>query len=118
MSDDGELDIRLGNAYLNLTQYDDCVTSVRAGLRKGGLRSEENAQISLGMCLYNLREYSEARTAFRAARQADGTRRMADQWLRVIDAEVERNRQIRLAQEAARRQQQEVERRRAEMDRA
>ncbi len=118
LSDDGELDIRLGNAYLNLAQYDDCVTSVRSGIRKGGLRSEENAQISLGMCLYNLREYSEARTAFQSARRTDGTRRMADQWIRVIDAEVERNRQIRLAQEAARRQQQEVERRRAEMDRA
>ena len=118
LSDDGELDVRLGNAYLNLAQYDDCVTSVRAGIRKGGLRSEENARISLGMCLYNLREYSEARTAFREARQTDSTRRMADQWIRVIDAEVERNRQIRLAQEAARRQQQEVERRRSEMDRA
>ena len=117
LSDDGELDVRLGNAYLNLGQHEDCVTAVRSGLRKGELRNEDNAQISLGMCLYNLREYSEARDAFRAAREADRSRRIADQWIRVIDAEVERNRQIRLAQEAARRQLAEVERRRQEMDR-
>ena len=117
LSDDGELDVRLGNAYLNLAQHEDCVTSVRAGIRKGGLRNVDNAQISLGMCLYNLREYSDARTAFQAASRAERSRRISNQWIRVIDQEVERNRQIRLAQEAARRQQQEVERRRSEMDR-
>ncbi len=117
LSDEGELDVRLANAYLNLAQFDDCVTSVRTGIRKGGLRNEDNARISLGMCLYNLREYSEARDAFEIAARAESTRRMARQWIQVIDAEVERNRQIRLAQEAARRQQQEVERRRSEMDR-
>lgn len=117
LSDDGELDVRLGNAYLNLGQYEDCVTAVRAGLRKGDLRNASNAQISLGMCLYNLHEYSDARSAFQAAGRSESGRRISNQWIRVIDQEVERNRQIRLAQEAARRQLQEVERRREAMDR-
>ncbi len=108
LSEDGELDVRLGNSYLNLGQYEECVTAVRQGIRKGDLRNEDNAQISLGMCLYNLREYSDARSAFQVAARSERSRRISNQWIRVIDAEVERNRQIRLAQEAARRQREAV----------
>ena len=118
LADDGELDIRLGNSYLNIGEYSECVASVRAGLRKGGLKNADNAQISLGMCLYNLRQYSEARDAFRAAARVDKSRRIANQWIRVIDAEVERNRQIRLAQEAARKKREEVQARRDAANRA
>ncbi len=118
LSDDGELDVRLGNAYLNLSEYNDCVSAVRTGIRKGGLRYPENAHISLGMCLYNLRQYSDAKTAFRQAAKVQKSRRVANQWLRVIDAEIERNRQIRLAQEAARKKREEVDARRAASSRA
>ena len=118
LSDDGELDVRLGNSYLNIGEYSDCVASVRNGLRKGGLKSPDNAQISLGMCLYNLRQYDEARDAFRDAARVDKSRRVANQWIRVIDAEVERNRQIRLAQEAARKKREEVQARRDAANRA
>ena len=64
------------------------------------------------MCLYNLRQYSEAREEFRKAARVEKSRRIANQWIRVIDAEVERNRQIRLAQEAARKKREEVQARR------
>ena len=33
LSEDGELDVRLGNAYLNTGQYTECAASVRSGLR-------------------------------------------------------------------------------------
>ncbi len=112
LSSDGELDVRLGNAYLNTGNHAECVKSVREGLRKGGLKSTDNAQISLGMCLYNQRKYSEATAAFRAARKVERSRRIADQWIKVIDADVERNRQIRLAEEAAQKKRKEIEERR------
>ena len=118
LSDKGELDIRLGNAYLNLSEYNDCVSSVRTGIRKGGLRNPDNANISLGMCLYNLRQYGDSKTAFRAASRVQKSRRISNQWIRVIDAEIERNRQIRLAQEAARKKRAEVDARRAASNRA
>jgi tetratricopeptide (TPR) repeat protein len=118
LAEDGELDVRLGNAYLNLSEYNDCVSAVRTGIRKGGLRYPENAHISLGMCLYNLRQYSDAKKAFRQAAKVEKSRRVANQWLRVIDAEIERNRQIRLAQEAARKKREEVDARRAASSRA
>jgi tetratricopeptide (TPR) repeat protein len=118
LSSDGELDVRLGNALLNTGEYGDCVASVRAGIRKGGLKSPDNAQISLGMCLYNLRQYSAAIKAFDTAAKTPRSRRIANQWTRVIRADIDRNEQIRLAEEAARKKRKEISDRRAKSGRA
>lgn len=125
LSDDGELDVRLGNAYLNIGKYDECITAVRAGLRKDEkgrqkkdrLKSPDHAQISLGMCLYNKQEYKASIRAFRAAAKTTRSRRVANQWIRVIDADVERNQAIRDAQAAARKKRKEVDERRAQSNR-
>jgi tetratricopeptide (TPR) repeat protein len=117
LSDDGELDVRLGNTYLNLGDYDGCISAVQDGLRKGGLKNVDNAQISLGMCLYNKRRYQAAIDAFRAASKTPRSRKVAQQWISVINADVERNEQIRLAQEAANKKRKEVEARRQQADR-
>ena len=111
LSIDGELDVRLGNALLNTGNYKDCAASVREGIRKGGLKSPDNAQISLGMCLYNLRQYRAAIEAFNAASKTPRSRKIANQWTNVIRADIERNEQIRLAEEAARKKRQEIQER-------
>jgi len=111
-AEDGEIDIRLANAYLNIGEYSECSKWARSAIRKGGLRTPGNAQISLGMCLYNLRQYNDARSSFREAGKTASLRRQANQWIAVIDADVERNEQIRLAEQEARRRQEEVEKRR------
>ncbi|MDH3533073.1 MAG: hypothetical protein OEO82_09090 [Gammaproteobacteria bacterium] len=118
LSTDGELDIRLGNTYLNIGEYTECANSVRAGIRKGGLKSPDNAQVSLGMCLYNLRQYTQAIEAFQVAARTARSRRVANQWISVIRADIERNEQIRLAEEAARKKRQEIEARRKQSGRA
>jgi len=118
LSDDGELNVRLGNAFLNTGEYTECVRAVREGLRKGGLKAADNAQISLGMCLYNQRKYDEAITAFRKAAKVPRSQRMANQWIRVIDADIERNRQIRIAEQAAAKKRKEIEERRKAAGRA
>ncbi len=111
-TDDGELDIRLGNAFLNTGRYNDCVKAVRAGIRKGDLKSPDNAQISLGMCLYNVHKYTTAIKAFQTAGKTSRSRRISNQWIKVIRAEIARNEQIRLAEEAARKKRQELQARR------
>jgi len=111
LSDDGELDVRLGNALLNTGEYKECTTSVRNGIRKGSLKSPDNAQISLGMCLYNLRQYRDAITAFQAAAKTARSRKISNQWINVIRADIERNEQIRLAEAAARKKRQEIDER-------
>ena len=108
LSDEGELDVRLGNALLNTGEYSDCVASVRNGIRKGGLKSPDNAQISLGMCLYNLRQYRASIEAFQTAAKTPRSRRVSNQWINVIRADIRRNEQIRLAESAARKKRQEI----------
>jgi tetratricopeptide (TPR) repeat protein len=112
LSNEGELDLRLGNAYLNLGRYPECVSAVQAGLRKGGIKSPDNAQISLGMCLYNQAKYSASINAFREARKTRRSARISNQWITVIQSDVERNEQIALAEAAARKQAQELAKRR------
>ena len=118
LSDDGELDVRLGNALLNTGKFAECVQAVESGIRKGGLKSPDNAQISLGMCLYNQRKYQAAIKAFQSAAKTPRSRRLANQWVNVIRAEIERNEQIRLAEEAARKKRAEIEARREKAGRA
>ena len=118
LASNGELDARLANSYLNIGDYDECVKSANNAIRKGGLRNPDNIQISRGMCLYNLRRYGDAKSAFREAAKAPRSQRVSNQWIRVIDADVERNRQIALAEEAARKKRKEIEERRAKSGRA
>jgi tetratricopeptide (TPR) repeat protein len=112
LSDEGELDLRLANAYLNLGRHAECVTTVQAGLRKGGIKSPDNAQITLGMCLYNQQKYSAAINAFNEARKTKRSARISNQWIKVIESDVERNEQIALAEASARKQIRELEKRR------
>ncbi len=118
LSSDGELDVRLGNALLNTGKYAECVASVESGIRKGSLKSPDNAQISLGMCQYNLRKYNSAINAFQAAAKTPRSRKIANQWINVIRAEIQRNEQIKLAEDAARKKRQEIEERRERAGRA
>ena len=112
LSDEGELDLRLGNAYVNLGRYGECVSAVKAGLRKGGIKSPDNAQISLGMCLYNQQKYGASINAFREARKTRRSARIANQWIKVINSDIQRNEQIALAEAAARKQIRELAKRR------
>jgi tetratricopeptide (TPR) repeat protein len=114
----GEVDARLANSYLNVGEYANCVTSANTAIRKGGLKSPDNIQISLGMCLYNLQKYSNAKKAFRQAAKTPRSQRTSGQWIRVIDAEIERDRQIQLAEEAAQKKRKEIDARRASSTRA
>ncbi len=118
MASDGELDLRLANSYLNIGDYEKCVDSANTALRKGGLKNADNAQISLGMCLYNLRRYEPAKQAFRNAARVPRSQRTANQWINVIDAELERNRQIKLAEDAARKKREQLEKKRNKASRA
>ena len=118
MSTDGELNLRLGNAHLNLGEYGECVVAITVGVRKGGIKSPDNAQISLGMCLYNQKKYTESIKAFREAGKTSRSRRISNQWVSVIESDLQRNEQIRLAENAAQKQQKELADRRQDSDRS
>lgn len=102
-SNDGELDARLAIAYLNLNRNRECVEAANEALRKGGLKSESDTQVTRGMCLYNLERYKDARRAFVIAGRSQSNKRVASQWVQVIDSEVERLEQLEEAIARARR---------------
>ena len=97
LSDDGELDVRLANAYFNLRQWKESISSSRAGIKKGGLKRNDQANIMLGMALYNVERYSQAIEAFRVARRDDRSSRMASQWINHVTNERARQEQLRQA---------------------
>ena len=69
------------------------------------------------MCHYNLKQYDDALAAFREASKTQRSARFARQWTAVIESDLERNRQIRLAENSARKQQEELASRRRTAER-
>ena len=70
------------------------------------------------MCLYNQRKYGAAEDSFNKAAKVPRSRRTSSQWIRVIKADVARNEQIRLAEQAARKKRRELDARKAQSQRA
>jgi uncharacterized protein HemY len=68
LSENGELDIILGQTYMNLEQWDAAVQALRTGISKGGLDRPDQAQVMLGQSFFNMNAFDEAREAFRLRR--------------------------------------------------
>lgn len=90
LSGDGELFVRLAQAYINLDRWEEAATALQTGLRLGGISRESTAQIMLGMALFNQKKLSLARNAFQEALQDDRSRRTAQQWIQYVDSEIKR----------------------------
>lgn len=93
-SDDGELYTRLGNIYLDGEQFEKAVSALSKGLKRGGVRRPDTAQLVLGMAYFNLGEYDKARTAFKQAGRDERSAKYAEQWIRYMESEVERQQQL------------------------
>ena len=96
LSENGELDIILGQTYMNLEQWDAAVQALRTGISKGSLDRADQAQVMLGQSFFNMNAFDEAREAFKAAQADRRSRQLAAQWLNYIDSE--ENRQARLSE--------------------
>ncbi len=116
--DNGDLYIRLANVYTNLEQNQNCVDAAEAGINKGGLKSPDYAQMSLGMCLYNLHEYVAAIRVFRRAEKTARSASTAKQWIRIANIDIRRDQEIEKAEAQATRRFQDLAARRAASDRS
>ncbi len=94
ISDDGELDVRSANSYLNLGRYEECTTASRQGLKKGGLKRPWVAQELLGMCLFEQDKFEDAKKAFRIAAKEESIEKRSRNWIRFIESEQARIAQI------------------------
>ena len=90
LSDDGELYVRLGQAHINLEHWSDAATAIQQGLKLGGLKRIDTANIMLGMALFNMKRLEQARRAFSIAAGDNRSKRAATQWIAYVDSEIKR----------------------------
>jgi tetratricopeptide (TPR) repeat protein len=90
MSDDGELWIRLAQANLNLERWSEAASAIQKGLKAGGLKRNDTANIMLGMALFNQKRLEQARRAFTQAAKDNRSKRTATQWIAYVDSEIKR----------------------------
>jgi hypothetical protein len=102
LSATGELDMRLANAYANLSRFEECVDSAGRALARAGFDRVDLAQMVLGNCLFSLNRYGEAKTAFRAAASDSRSRDAAQQWLLHTEIEEARERELQATLSALR----------------
>ncbi len=89
-AENGELFLRLANAYLAKEDFAGVVAAVRNALNKGGLRRPDRAHITLGMALYNRGNFQEAEQAFSKAEEDERSRATAEKWRNYLAQEKRR----------------------------
>lgn len=94
LSDDGDLYARLGNIYLDAERNKDAITAINKGLKRGGVKRPDNANLVLGMAYFNEKQYRNAKESFRAAGRDERSAKYARQWIRYMDSELERQKSL------------------------
>jgi tetratricopeptide (TPR) repeat protein len=64
----GQADVALGQAYLSYGKYDEAITALQNGLKKGGATDADEAQISLGIAQLKKGAKDDARKTFKAVK--------------------------------------------------
>lgn len=93
-SDKGELWTRLCNVYLDGDRYQEAVDSCENGLKKGGVKRPDTANLVLGMAHFNLKQYKSARKAFENAAKDKRSAKYAKQWMNFMAKELERQKSL------------------------
>ena len=60
----GELDVKLGEVYYGLGDYQNAVTAINRGLQKGQIKHQDEAYVYLGRAQVQLKNTAEAKKAF------------------------------------------------------
>lgn len=94
LSNDAENWARLASLQLDEDANQKAVEAARKSLSLGGGRRPDNTRIVLGMALYNLGKLKEAKTAFAEAARDGRSKNVAQQWMKFIDSEMEREAQL------------------------
>ena len=94
-SDEGELYARLGNIYLDSDEFKKSITAIIKGLSRGGVKRPDTARLVLGMAYFNSKQYDKAREAFKAAGRDERSAKYAQQWLKYLDTELDRQAKLR-----------------------
>ncbi len=86
-SGNGDLYVRLGEVQVQRSDWDGAAAALGKGLQKGRLKNTGNAQLMLGIALYNQKKLTEAETWFEKAKSSEKSRKTAEAYLQLIQAQ-------------------------------
>ncbi len=95
LSKDGDLDVRLAQAYLNLDRYKEAVGALETALKKGGVKRRDTANVMLGLANFELQRFNASIKAFSAASKDKRSRKTSEQWLKHVKNEKARKQQLK-----------------------
>ncbi|MBU1438635.1 MAG: hypothetical protein KJ930_03955 [Gammaproteobacteria bacterium] len=87
LAEDGEIEAQLAQLYLNRSQFEQAIHAAEAALEKGKLRNPGVTHLVMGMAYFNQQNFNESLNQLAKAEQFDGAKRMAQQWVRFVEAE-------------------------------
>ena len=93
-SDKGDLWARLCNIYLDNDEFKNAVKACDKGLKKGGVKRADTANLVKGMAHFNLKQYKSARSAFNKAMKDKRSKKYAQQWIKFMDKELARQKSL------------------------
>jgi tetratricopeptide (TPR) repeat protein len=93
-SEKGELFCRLGSVYLDNDNFKKAIAANRKGLKRGGVKRPDSCQLVLGMAYFNTKNYAGARKAFKAAAKDKRSKKYADQWVKYMNNEIDRQKKL------------------------
>jgi tetratricopeptide (TPR) repeat protein len=76
----GEADVSVGRAYLSSGEYAKAVEALQRGLKKGGFKNVDDAQMMLGRAYLKLNQKDQARRAFNAVPDDSKLAQVASLW--------------------------------------
>lgn len=91
---DGDLEVRLAQAYINLDQYNNAVSALNRAFKKGGIKRKDQAYVMLGMAQFELQKFDSALKAFNNAAKDKRSRKSAEQWRTYVNSEKNRKKQL------------------------
>jgi len=80
-STDGNADVLLGEDYIGYGQYSQAIEAIERGLKKGGIKKPDAAQMALGIAYYNNKQKDQARAAFKQVPASSELKSIADLWI-------------------------------------
>ena len=89
LSETGDLYARIGRVYIQQENWSEATGVLEQAVEKGNLDDEGNTQLLLGVSLYNEGKLRSARSQFRKALDFENSQQYAEQWIKVVNRELE-----------------------------
>jgi len=87
LSTSGDHYVRLGEAHIQLSEWEKAAEALTNAINKGGLKDTAYAQLMLGISYYNQKKLSQAEGWFQKAKSSSKQRKNAEGYLQLIRAQ-------------------------------